>query len=249
MARSFRRVRDAAAMPSLIAAAVLLAALIAFAVWMLRRQRRLQDQLAQLQAQLADALRAERLKAAAEERQRLLADLHDDIGAKLLTLVHAVREPELADLARAVVQDFRDVVSRTNQDACTLQQALGQIREETEHRLESSGGLLDWQQDAALPDPLLDEAQVLHLFRISREAVTNALRHGHATHIRVRAKAVGQSLLLDVTDNGPGLAAEHHAGRGTDSMRNRAHQLAGTIDWTAGTRGGTKVVLEFPLPR
>jgi len=80
-------------------------------------------------------------------------------------------------------------------------------------------------------------------------AVTNALRHGHATHIRVRAKAVGQSLLLDVTDNGPGLAAEHHAGRGTDSMRNRAQQLAGTIDWTAGTRGGTKVVLEFPLPR
>ncbi len=239
-------------MPVLILIGVpALLALTACVGLLLRRQRAMQQRVDALQRQLAEGLRAERLKAAAEERQRLLADLHDDIGAKLLTLVHAVKEPELADLARAVVQDFRDVVSRTNQDACSLQQALGQIREETEHRLESAGSTLHWQQDAELPDPALDEAQVLHLFRIFREAVTNALRHGHATQIRIRAKAVGTSLLLDVTDNGPGLIESGkgaHGGRGTDSMRQRAQQLAGTIDWTAGTRGGTKVILEFPLP-
>lgn len=213
-----------------------------------RRQRRMQAEIARMRAEQSSDVAAARLRAAADERNRLLADLHDDIGAKLMTLVHAVEQPELADLARAVVQDFRDVVSRSNQDPCSLLQALGQIREETEHRLDSAGSALDWQQDAGLPDPMLDEAQVLHLFRISRECITNALRHGHATHIRIRAQAVGNSLLLDVTDNGPGLAAQAHAGRGTVSMRSRARQLAGTIDWTAGTIGGTKVVLEFPLP-
>lgn len=233
---------------SLFTAVVLLTALVAFTLWMLRRQRGLQEQLAALRRQSAENLQHERIQAAAEERRRLLADLHDDIGAKLLTLVHSLDDPALADLARALLQDFRDIVSRSNQDACTLLQALGQIREETENRLELHDSLLDWQQDADLPDPLLDEARVLHLFRILREAITNALRHGHATHIRVRAKAIGGHLLLDITDNGPGLLDRGQPGRGRHSMRQRAHELDGTIDWTAGTQGGTKVVLEVPLP-
>jgi signal transduction histidine kinase len=189
--------------------------------------------------------------AAAEERRRLLADLHDDIGAKLTTLVHALDDPQQADLVRSVVQDFRDIVSRTHQDACTLLEALGQMREETERRLDAVGGTMNWQQVSDLPDPVLDEAQVLHLFRIAREAITNALRHGQATHIRVRVRAVGEHLLLDLTDDGPGLRPQTPPGlgRGTSSMRDRAHQLSGTIDWEPGTLGGTKVILEFPLPK
>lgn len=223
-------------------------ALIAARLW--HRQRRLQDEMAQLRNSLAAGVASERLQAAAEERRRLLADLHDDIGAKLLNLVHSLERPEQADLVRSVVQDFRDVVSRTNQDACTLLQALGQIREETEARLEAAGSALDWQQHADTPDPALDEAQVLHLFRIAREAVTNALRHGQATQIRIRVRAVAETLMLDITDDGPGLllAEQPGAGRGTAGMRHRAEALHGSIDWTAGTTGGTKVILQFPLP-
>lgn len=228
----------------------LLLALVAAVLW--RRQQRLQHELQQLRETLARGLASERLQAAADERRRLLADLHDDIGAKLLNLVHALERPEQADLVRSVVQDFRDVVSRSNQDACTLLQALGQIREETEARLEAAGSLLDWQQHADTPDPELDEAQVLHLFRIAREAVTNALRHGQATHIRMRVQAVGAMLIFDVTDDGPGLPstadAPQGSGRGTLGMRHRAEALHGTIDWARGTTGGTKVILQFPLP-
>jgi signal transduction histidine kinase len=229
-------------------ALVLLLALLG-AIVLLRRERR---RSAQLDRELADKLMLARQAAAAEERHRLLADLHDDIGAKLTTLVHALDHPAHADLVRAVVQDFRDIVSRTQQDACTLLEALGQMREETEQRLDAVDSVLDWQQAADLPDPALDEAQVLHLFRIGREAVTNALRHGHARHIRVRVRAVADHLLLDFTDDGPGLrpsVPEAGLGRGTSSMRNRAEQLSGTIDWAPGTLGGTKVILEFPLPK
>jgi signal transduction histidine kinase len=234
----------------LVYALVVPSLLAAMGLWLLRRERKTRAELDQLRRDAAAGLQAERLRAAAEERTRLLADLHDDIGAKLLTLIHTLDNPDHADLARAVMQDFRDVVSRTNQDACSLRQALGQIREETECRLEAVGSVLEWQQDEALPDPALDEAQVLHLFRIAREAVTNALRHAQATRLRVRIREIAGHLILDVTDDGPGFVPESaHAGRGTVSMRQRAHELSGTIDWEPGTRGGTKVVLEFPLPK
>jgi len=231
-------------MMSLLGAALLL--------WHRREISRLREQARQQQQSLlkgAEATRGlERAQAVEQERQRIYNDLHDDVGSKLLTLVHSAQTDQQADLARAVLQDLRDVVSRVSTGPCSLLQALAQIREEAEQRLEAMHSILLWQQDEQLPDPELDEAQSLHLFRISREAITNSLRHGHATQLRVRVRAVGQELILDYTDDGAGLTDAARAGRGSRSMRERAAELHGSIDWTAGTQGGTKVVLRFPLP-
>lgn len=213
--------------------------------WHWRAMRRLREQ-ARQQAESARVL--ERAQATERERQRIYSDLHDDIGSKLLTLVHRAENEHQADLARAVLQDLRDVVTRTSTGPCSLLQALAQIREEAEQRLEAMQSTLLWEQTGDLPDPLLDEAQALHLFRISREAITNSLRHGHATQLRVRVRQAGPELILDYTDDGAGLTDAARAGRGTRGMRERAAELQGSIDWTAGTQGGTKVILRFPLP-
>lgn len=183
--------------------------------------------------------------AVAAERERIFRDLHDDLGAKLLTLAHTAPDPQMADLARSALQDLRDVVSRTRGEPGTLQMTLGEIRREAEHRLEAAGGHLVWEEASALPDPSLAPAQSLHLYRIVREAITNALRHAHARTVRIRVRSHGTALYLDVTDDGPGLAAQ--PGQGVRGMRARARELGGAVDWTAGTVGGTKVVLQFPL--
>src|SRR4051812_38342018 len=65
-------------------------------------------------------------KAINEERRRPLADLHDDVGAKLVTLIHSLDNADHADLARAVLQDLRDVVSRSDIGPLTLLEALAQ---------------------------------------------------------------------------------------------------------------------------
>lgn len=195
---------------------------------------------------------AERARVAREERERIYADLHDDIGAKLLTLVHTLENPQHADLARSVLQDLRDIVSRTRGGvAGSLLEVLAQIRDETEQRLELAGIELAWEQQVGLDDPALDEGQALHLFRIVREAVTNAIRHGRATRVRVRARRTLQMLIMDVADDGAGAPAGQDigSGRGTESMKARAAELHGTIAWNPATSGGTKVVLQFPLPQ
>lgn len=188
--------------------------------------------------------------AAQRERERIYRDIHDDIGSKLLTLLHTQDDPQQADFVRGIMQDLRDVVSRSQYAGGSLREVLAQIRDETEQRLAALDIDLVWEISDALPDPKLADAAALHLFRISREAISNAVRHGDAHRIRVRALAHANILHLDFTDDGPGmpLSKPAHAGAGTNNIRSRAQALHGQVDWTMGTQGGTKIVLEFPLP-
>jgi signal transduction histidine kinase len=194
-----------------------------------------------------EALTRERV--VAEERERIYADLHDDIGARLLSLIHSSPTAPQADHARTILQDLRDVVSRSRGEPATLIEALSEIRSEATQRLALLGGTLDWHQAEDLPDPQLDHGQALHLFRIVREAISNAVKHTPARRIRIRTARSGNELVIDITDDGEGTNDPAPEGRGTDNMRQRAAELHGSIAWDAGTLGGTKVLLRFRLPQ
>jgi len=199
----------------------------------------------------APATRAPGEQAAAEERARIHADLHDDLGARLLEMVYAAPDQDSADRARALLQDLRDMVTRARGEPGTLGEVLADIQAEARRRLAAVEAGLAWQQPEDLPDPALDSASALHLRRIVREAISNALHHGGARSLRVRVQVVaGPELLLELTDDGSadlaGVGAA--AGSGVRNMRDRARALDGEIDWRAGTLGGTKVLLRAPLP-
>ena len=189
-----------------------------------------------------------RAQAIAGERERIYADLHDDLGAKLLGLIHTAESPQQADLARAILQDLRDVVTRSRGTPGTLGDVLADIRSEASQRLAAVGIGLVWDASEDLPDPPLDTERALHLYRIVREAISNTIRHAHAGRLRVRVRVRDDRLDLELTDDGSGAAiAATRPGSGMRSMRERAAELEGDIRWTPGTEGGTKVLLAIPL--
>jgi len=225
---------------ALFAACTVLAALL-----LAQRRRWLQERNA---ARQVDEARVQRLRiqAAAEERNRIFNDLHDDLGAKLLQMVYEAENPQQADRARALLQDLRDVVTRSRGTPGTLLEVLSDIRSEAAQRLAASGMALRWEQPESLPDPTLDAERALHLYRIAREAISNALKHARAQRLRVRVAVSGSLFRFEITDDGefsPGAGA----GSGKRSMQARASQLDGDIAWLPGTEGGTKVLLEVPL--
>ena len=183
-----------------------------------------------------------------EERRRIYDDLHDDIGSRLLTLLHRVQEPAQQQMVREILQDLRAILARDRGIDGTLLEVLAQLREETEQRLHTRQVELDWQQAGDLPDPPLHRAQGMHLFRIGRESVTNAMRHAPVGRMRVIVDRVGNDLVFEVTDDGRFDPSRIGEGRGTRIMQSRAGELHGNISWQAGTLGGTKVLLRFPLP-
>lgn len=189
-----------------------------------------------------------RAQATAQERERIYSDLHDDLGAKLLTLIYQAESPLQADLARAVLQDLRDVVTRSRGTPGTLGDVLAGIRSEAAQRLAGVGIGLVWDEADDLPDPPLDSGRALHLYRIAREAISNVIRHAQAQRLRVRVRAARGELRLELTDDGSGAAVGALAGgSGMKNMRDRAGELDGRIAWTPGTEGGTKVLLSMPL--
>lgn len=199
------------------------------------------------QARLTAHAELERTRAVAAERERIFRDLHDDLGAHLLELVYSAPTPEYADRARGVLQQMRRTVAESRRPPALLHDLLDEVRDEAQGRLQGTGIELHWEQDAALPNVMIDQGRLLHVLRIVREAISNALKHGSPHRLRMRIFSVADHMLLDVTDDGAFAPDSASTGTGTAVMQERAAEMGAAISWRAGTWGGTKVALRMPL--
>lgn len=213
----------------------------------LELDERVQAKSAQLEASFARLKQLERERAAQEERERIHSDLHDDVGAKLLTLVYRAPTPEHADLARAALQELRDVVSSPTTPDQALEYALGDWRSECEQRLGSVGISLQWQHDPHLEQLRLEPQQCVNLGRILREAISNAIRHAQASQVQVQLLWADGAVHLHIIDNGNATAQVlQRQGRGTRSMTARALALGGQFARNACTPSGCHVYVRLP---
>lgn len=187
-------------------------------------------------------------RAVAGERERIYRDLHDDVGAKLLSLVYRADGAANADLARSALQDLRDVVSHTQHAQLELDEALADWRSECDQRLSAAHIQLDWRQMDALPQRMLTQQQVMNLGRILREAVTNAIHHAKPRHVVVNIDYVLSQLVIEVRDDGVGRGqGEWRPGRGLRNMELRAGELGGTVRWHEVEPQGCSVQCRIPL--
>lgn len=215
------------------------------ALW--QRERLRANALLRAQKTHQAALESQLESVRAEERERIYADLHDDVSAKLLALIHGSRDPHQADAARSILQDLRDVVSHARGAPGTLLEVLGEIRTESTQRMHAIGGQLIWTQAPALPDIEIEQGHALHLHRIIREAISNAVRHGAAGTISIAVDHGDDQLHLSIRDDGKGINGQPPQGRGTSNMRARTTALCGRIAWKDGLPSGTEVQLSMPL--
>jgi signal transduction histidine kinase len=202
-----------------------------------------------------ERLRAtERLQVQAQERQRIMQDMHDGLGTQLLSslmLVErgALNQQQLAQVLRESIDDMRLAIDALALDDGGLLSALGNFRYRMEPRMRAAGVELQWDAKG-LPEEIdVHPDMVLPILRIVQEALTNALKHSGARAVRVSLtmEQVGEEdwLVVRVTDNGRGISGEGVGGRGLMNMRNRAQRIGGQfkIETVPGT--GTMVALRY----
>jgi signal transduction histidine kinase len=186
------------------------------------------------------------------ERKRIAADLHDDLGAKLLTIVHTSESERISTLAREALEEMRLSVRGLTGKAVRLADALGDWRAEVISRLAQAGIEAEWTAPEDLPQTLGARAYV-QTTRILREATSNIIKHSGATQCSVTAGIADGDFTLVVQDDGSGISAEVEGrldrGHGLASMKNRAKQMQGQCLVESGAGYGTVIRLTIPLNR
>ncbi|MDT0497780.1 hypothetical protein RM530_10445 [Algiphilus sp. W345] len=164
-----------------------------------------------------------------QERTRVAADLHDDVGARLLTLLHR-SDSESALAIREVLSSLRMVVYALGAKPQPLNEALADWRSELHDRCEAAGARVEWIESMQLPDFSFDPQQQLNLARVLREAVSNALRHARPTRLRVSFDITGTVLILGVEHDGAATTPMYWTeGNGLRGMRSRARRLGAEL--------------------
>lgn len=178
------------------------------------------------------------------ERRRIRSELHDGIGAGLTSVRMKVdaakrlvetrpeRAGEMLSLASAEIGTLVDDVRRMVEgirpavlDHLSVLEALSARAKEL-----SAGGSLSIQVHR-VDDLGLAPAAETALYRIVNEALTNVVRHAHATSCDVRFTTTPEDLVVEISDNGTGSDPDEtgRLGVGRSSMAARAHEVGGFV--------------------
>ena len=182
----------------------------------------------------------------AEERQRIAQDLHDDIGARLLTLMYKAQTPEMEDYIRHTLKDLKTLSRGLAAGETRLTHAAAEWKADLAQRAEAARVELEWHFEADR-DPRLSVVPWSALTRVIRELVSNAFAHAGATRVEVRLRLASARLTLRVADNGGGRAPQEWAhGLGLGGVRKRVKQLGGTVAWRENGPAGIVCEVEVP---
>lgn len=200
--------------------------------------------------------------AAAEEneRKRIAADLHDNLGAYAASIVsnldfisagadhthNNVVLHELRNNSQAIVSQLNDTIWALKKEDLSLTAISDRIKIFIQ-RIHRSYPHIDINVEEAIEiDPSLTPSQAFHLYRIMQEAITNALKHSKAKDITVLFETNDDTFQIRISDNGTGIRDTDRMkkeGNGLLNMEKRAKEAGWKVEWNSGSPAGTTVVL------
>lgn len=187
-----------------------------------------------------------------EEREQLLADMHDGLGsqlagAKLRAERGQMTQEQMIELLRECMADLHLLVDSLSDHGQGLAAAIVDHRYRTERRLLGIDLQLEWR--VALDHaPTLPPSKTIQVLRIIQEAINNTLKHAKAARLIIEVRFVaGSGFLIRIEDDGDGLPEQAASGQGLRNMQRRARDLGATLSLRGGPQGrGTIVEVSFP---
>ncbi|MFG6146997.1 histidine kinase [Halobacillus sp. B23F22_1] len=221
--------------------------LLPFTMYYRIKREKLEDQLEDANEKISQLM-------VIEERERIARDLHDtlgqklsliglksDLAGKLMDKNPTAAQNEIQDIrqtARTALKEVREMVS--NMRGAKLQDELLRVQQileaaEIEFRTEGNPDLKN--------TPLLVE-NVLSM--CLKEAVTNVVKHSHASSCHIFIDQSPNEILLQISDDGAGVSDKVHTveGHGLQGMRERLEFVNGSLEIKSSN--GTKLIIRVP---
>jgi signal transduction histidine kinase len=196
------------------------------------------------------------------ERGRLSRELHDGVLQDLCAVTRDLKALEAQQGESGT--PFEDLVTRSGEAVSALRAICHDLRPPLlQHDLASALRALVEELDARSSAPVYIEVSAeslqlpddvaLAVFRITQEALNNAIRHADASEIAVRLTQYPDRLRLAVSDDGRGIGGGVEPARfvaqghyGLAGMRERAAMIGGKLDVQTAVDYGSVVILELP---
>ncbi|RTL93691.1 MAG: hypothetical protein EKK31_31920 [Hyphomicrobiales bacterium] len=202
--------------------------------------------------------RTEREAIGAEERLRLMRDMHDGVGTRLSLLLSGLSRGEISidevtHAVRGSLEELHLLLDARGPNTATLIEALANLRYRLEPRLTALGVETRWEIDPGAESLVLSAEKTLNVLRIIQECITNSVRHGQARTVTLRIECLDEALPggghggnapsfdISVIDDGIGVenavASTKGGGRGLANIKARAAALAAVFTLRSGASG------------
>ncbi len=219
-----------------------------FCMLWIAAQRYVSDERATALARLEAATQARQ-----QERERLLADVHDGLGAQIIASISRAKRGALSGSQTtqelyAVLDELRLVIDSRQSNDLNLATSLSMLCERFQPRLQEVNCRLRWQAEEPAASAL-SARQRLSLLRIVQTALANVLQHAKASECGVSLTGVATAWQLEVRDDGCGFDASQTTPRGhygLQNMQRRAQELGASICIDSAP-GGTRVLIQVRI--
>lgn len=202
-------------------------------------------------ARLSNMLKKSQDKELRLERERIMRDLHDDVAAKILTIVHT-SEKQQADLAREALTSLRETIhSLDSTAAMPIDAAVLDLKLKTEKRVDIYNANLEWEEGIGDSTVILEPHRFVNLSKMLTEGVTNALKHAAVSILKVTVMSNKSTIFLSVVNDGCSIPVnEWEPGRGLNHIRQRAREVGGEVNWWMNKDGNEcHMHVSIPLER
>jgi signal transduction histidine kinase len=214
------------------------------------------EQEAKLQAIYTEQETQKRLN---EQRNRISSDLHDNIGAQLTFIVSSLDNLKSMDLSAEkmagkidqisgftveTVGELRDTIWAMNKENVSLADLQGRVANLIAKATTACPSIdFELVMDKNLDqDFLLNSLEGINYFRVTQEALNNAIKHARASKISITFTKEKDSIRVCVQDNGKGIQADSF-GNGLGNMRNRAERISKRLEIESEALNGTQVCM------
>jgi two-component system NarL family sensor kinase len=200
------------------------------------------------------------LQAREDERSRLAADMHDDLGAGLST-IRMISELAVNKDSDALKQDIRRISARSEElvesmrqmiwamssNSNSLEDMVVYIRGYSREYLDDHQLNLLFEIPDQIPNVLITGPVKRNLFLVVKEVLHNIVKHAKASSVTIRMECSQEQFSVTVTDDGVGFsdAGNNRFGNGLKNMERRIKDLQGTIQFE--NNQGTLVRIQVPL--
>jgi two-component system sensor histidine kinase UhpB len=231
-------------------------------------RRQFEEQLKTTTTQLR-ALSARLQSAREEEGTRISREIHDELGSVMSSLKWEMEalekictDSDRVPDAIGVKQKLEAMMQLADAGITSIRRIASELRPSILDDLGLSEAV-EWQGQqfqlrtgivctfrSSAEHAQLNREQSTAAFRIVQEALTNILRHAHATKVDIRVEGSESELRVSVTDNGKGISEDdisHPTSLGLMGMQERAHRIGGAITIAGAPGAGTTVTVRVPL--